>query len=316
MSSTATQSGVEYRLPFTDELGFCNVFFSALGGDGANNAAKLLFKLGVELYDLDGGYDAKYGSEKKGTATDVSVRFCGQDVPVRAAGPATKPHVLLIFHTRLIAPLELWRGFQPGGVAIVNSIESPQAIRAKLRVPSGTVYCLDATKIAAETNSRLNMPLLAMCCQVLGFDVEAVKGAIAKRWPRAAAANLAAFDAAVGTSGKAVFADDGAYQAVPWVRVFGQIGYKNMLNGGAIDALYHNTTGRDNSIAGQGRVPHFDPASCTSCGVCLTVCSDPGGLLWREGRMVGVDERFCKGCMRCVEVCPETKKGKALTFAE
>jgi Pyruvate/2-oxoacid:ferredoxin oxidoreductase delta subunit len=31
--------------------------------------------------------------------------------------------------------------------------------------------------------------------------------------------------------------------------------------------------------------------------------------------MVGIDERFCKGCMRCVEVCPETKKGKALTMA-
>jgi Pyruvate/2-oxoacid:ferredoxin oxidoreductase delta subunit len=44
------------------------------------------------------------------------------------------------------------------------------------------------------------------------------------------------------------------------------------------------------------------------------VCSDPGGLLWKEGRMVGIDDRFCKGCMRCVEVCPETKKGKALTW--
>jgi len=30
--------------------------------------------------------------------------------------------------------------------------------------------------------------------------------------------------------------------------------------------------------------------------------------------MAGIDETYCKGCMRCVEVCPETKKGKALTF--
>jgi len=314
MTSTATVTDTAYQLPFSDDLGFCNILFSALGGDGANNAAKLLFKLGVDLYDLDGGYDAKYGSEKKGTATDVSVRFCASDVPVRAAGPATKPHVLLIFHAGLIEPLELWRGFQPGGVAIVNSTESPEAIRDKLRLPSGTLYCLDATRIAAETNSRLNMPLLAMCCQVMGFDPEAVKEAIAKRWPRAAEGNLAAFDAAVGTAAKAAFADDGRYEPVVWARVYGQIGYRNMLDGGAIDALYHNTSGRDNRITGQGRVPHFDPDACSSCGICLTVCSDPGALLWREGRMVGIDERFCKGCMRCVEVCPTTKKGKALTW--
>ncbi len=106
------------------------------------------------------------------------------------------------------------------------------------------------------------------------------------------------------------------HTAPPWVRTFGQIGYRNMLNGGAIDALHHNTSGRDNRIAGQGRVPRFDPAACSSCGICLTVCSDPGGLLWHEGKMVGIDERFCKGCMRCVEVCPQTKKGKALTFLE
>jgi pyruvate ferredoxin oxidoreductase gamma subunit len=87
-----------------------------------------------------------------------------------------------------------------------------------------------------------------------------------------------------------------------------------MLNGGTIDALTHSTRDRDNRLAGRGRVPEFHAESCNSCGICLTVCSDPGGLLWREGRMVGIDEHFCKGCMRCVEVCPETKKGKALTF--
>ena len=88
-----------------------------------------------------------------------------------------------------------------------------------------------------------------------------------------------------------------------------------MLNGGTIDALTHTTYGRDNRIAGGGRVPRFDKQACSSCGICMTVCSDPGGLLWQEGRMVGIDDRFCKGCMRCVEVCPSTKKGHALTLA-
>ena len=44
-----------YRLPYQDELGFTNILLTALGGDGANMAAKLLFKIAVEALDLDGG---------------------------------------------------------------------------------------------------------------------------------------------------------------------------------------------------------------------------------------------------------------------
>lgn len=99
-----------YQLPFRDELGFCNVLISALGGDGANMAAKLLFEIGCGELGLDGGYDAKYGSEKKGTPTDVSVRFCTPGTPVRQSGPMQTPHFLVVFHADLIRPLELNRG--------------------------------------------------------------------------------------------------------------------------------------------------------------------------------------------------------------
>ena len=51
-----------YELPYRDELGFCNILISALGGDGANMAAKLLFRIGCGEFSLDGGYEGKYGS--------------------------------------------------------------------------------------------------------------------------------------------------------------------------------------------------------------------------------------------------------------
>ncbi|MFQ5895356.1 MAG: hypothetical protein ACE5JJ_06015, partial [Nitrospinota bacterium] len=70
-----------YQLPLQERRGFCNVFFSAIGGDGANMAARLLFQVGVDHLGLDGGYDASYGSEKKGTPTDVSVKFCPLGTP-------------------------------------------------------------------------------------------------------------------------------------------------------------------------------------------------------------------------------------------
>ncbi len=303
-----------YRLPYRDELGFCNVLISALGGDGANMAGKLLFQFGCDKLGLDGGYDAKYGSEKKGTPTDVSIRLGEVGTPVRQSGPTQTPHILVVVHADLIRPLELNRGLHPQATCIVNTTKTPQELRNVLNLHSGRVICVDATRIAFETGSRLNMPLLAILAEVLAFPQDELRTSIARQWPRAVEANLAAFTQAARTSVADTFHADG-FALLPPKPSRGSIGWRNMLNGGTIDALTHTTIGRDNRLAGRGKVPEFHPESCSSCGICLTVCSDPGGLLWKEGRMIGIDEKFCKGCMRCIEVCPETKKGKALSFA-
>lgn len=303
-----------YHLPARDQLGFCNILMSALGGDGANMGAKLLFKIGVTQFGLDGGYDARYGSEKKGTATDVSIRFCEPGTPVRQAGPTNRPHFMVVFHENLIEPLELYCGLQPGATCIVNSTQPPTMLRDKLRLPDGNIVTVDATRIAHDCQSRLNLPLLAVLCRELGFPLSDVSSLIAGQWPKQATANLAAFEQSLKETRSAVIAADGRFSPLGPKVSRGPIGWRNMLNGGTIDALYHTTAGRDNRLAGQGKVPAFDPTACTHCGLCLTVCSDPGGLLWKEGRMTGVDDRFCKGCMRCVEVCPENKRGHALSF--
>lgn len=300
-----------FTLPFRDELGFCNVLISALGGDGANMAAKVLFEVGCTTLELDGGYDAKYGSEKKGTPTDVSVRFCQPGTPVRQSGPTQTPHVLVIFRDDFIRPLELERGLRQGAIVIVNTRSNPQIIRDQLRMHSGKIICLDAGEIARQCHSRLNMPLLGVLGHELGFPDEALRSLISKKWPRVVANNLAAFDQALHGSVSQDFPPDGYSPVGPSV-TRGPIGWSNMLNGGAIDNRTHNTVGRDNRLAGRGKVPEFHRESCTSCGICLTVCADPGGLIWKDGKMEGIDESFCKGCMRCVEVCPQTKRGKAL----
>jgi pyruvate ferredoxin oxidoreductase gamma subunit len=86
-----------------------------------------------------------------------------------------------------------------------------------------------------------------------------------------------------------------------------------MLNGGTLDALTHNTSGKNNADVRFNLPPSYDRAACIDCAKCMTVCADPGAILWEGGKMVGIDLHYCKGCMRCVSVCPETKKGKALT---
>ena len=259
---------------------------------------------------LDGGYDAKYGSEKTGTPTDVSVRFCKAGTAVRAVGPTTTPHILVAFHESLIRPLALNKGLYPNAIAIVNSTKSPEEVRDILELNSGRVICLDASKIAEETHSRLNMPMLAMLCKVLSFPAEVVEDAVKKKWPRAAQANIAAFKAAASTAKEAEFTADGKYPLVEFSESRAGLGYLNMLPGGRIEALKHSTVQRNNAESRLGPNPIFNTDECTSCGMCLMVCPDPGAIVWKDKKMTGINENFCKSCLRCVMICPRT--GRAL----
>lgn len=301
-----------YQLPYRDGRGFTNCLLSAIGGDGANMAAKLLFKIAAEELNLDGAYDAKYGSEKKGTPTDVSLKLCAFGTPVRESGPTNRAHILVAFRENLIRSLSLNRGLSENATVIVNTCKSPQEIRDELQLHSGTIYTLDAAKIALETGSRLNMPMMAMLANVLNFPEEAVVKKITQTWPRAVEPNIAAYKAAVGQAVKAAFAADGKYEIMPPLDVQSRIGYDNMLDGGGIDAATHSTITRNNGYARSNPAPVFDRDACIDCTKCLAVCADPGAIVWKDGQMAGIDLTYCKACLRCVAVCPETKKGKAL----
>lgn len=305
----------DYVLPYQDEYGFTNILMSGLGGDGANMAAKLLFKIAVEKVDLDGGYDAKYGSEKTGTPTDVSIRLTTFGTPVRESGPTRRPHMLSVFREKLIATQSLVSGLQPDATVMVNTTRSPGEIREMLRLHSGKILTLDATRIALETKSRLNMPMLAVLSDRLGFPAEIVKEAITAQWPKAQAVNLAAYDQAVGLARSAHFEPSRDYPLVEPARVTSPIGYENMLNGGAIDALT-NCLVPDADAEPLGRVPVFAVELCSHCGLCLVPCPEPGAIVWKDKKMVAINAVYCKGCMQCVEICPTTKRGKALTEPE
>ncbi len=154
------------------------------------------------------------------------------------------------------------------------------------------------------------MPMVAMLCKVLNFPSEVVEEAVKKRWPRAAEANVAAFEAAASLAQEAKFAADGKYPLVESSESHGGLGFVNMLPGGRIDALKHSTVDRNNAAGRLGPNPLFEAKDCTSCGMCLTVCPDPGAIVWKEKKMTGIDSTYCKSCTRCVMICPRT--GRAL----
>ncbi len=298
-------------LPQSDSSGFCHLILSALGGDGANAMGKLLFQIAVEQLGLDGAYDARYGSEKTGTATDVSLRLCPLGTPVRESGPTQEPHILGVFRQNLIRRLRLNRGLRANATVLVNTENTPEGIRDQLELHSGVVTCVPASALASETGCRLNIPMLAVAARALGFPAELVRNSVERTWPAAREKNLAAFDQALERSVTQGFPADGNYPLAAADGSRGPIGYKNMLNGGVIDARCWLSSAMA-PLPGTGSIPAFYRDLCTDCGLCLVVCSDPGAVVWKDKKMVGIDDAYCKGCLRCVEVCPATRRGRAL----
>lgn len=301
------------NLPYRDSSGFCHVVLSALGGDGANATGKMLFQIAVNELGLDGAYDARYGSEKTGTPTDVSLRLCALGTPVRESGPTQQPHVLGVFRQNLIARLRLNRGLRADATVLVNSEDPPAVVRDQLQLHSGRIICLPATAITVETGTRLNIPMLAVVARALMFPIETVRQTLEKTWPAAAERNLKAFDLALECAVDEYFAADNKYALLPVNGTSrGAVGYLTMLNGGTIEAT-HWLSSEMPPFPGTGSVPVFHREACTDCGACFVVCSDPGSLIWVDKKLVGINEAYCKGCLRCVDVCPDSKKGKALT---
>ncbi|MEP0765618.1 MAG: 2-oxoacid:acceptor oxidoreductase family protein [Fimbriimonadia bacterium] len=305
----------ESRLPYRDELGFCNISMVALGGDGANSLGKMLFDTAVQVMDLDGGYDAAYGSEKKGTPTSVSVKLCEVGTPVRQVGPTRTPHILVVFREHLIQAMRLNEGLQENATVIVNTRLTPDEVRERLKLHSGRIICLDATEIATSTKSRINIPLFALLAHTLGFSDDKMKEMIAGQWPKLKDANLAAYEAAATHSVFASYPADGKYPLVPvdYDRK-PDIGYENQQIGAVVENVEHLNI-RSTKTMRAGLIPIFDAAACIHCVKCYFTCPDPGSVVFSGGQMIGIDYDFCKGCLRCIYVCPETKKGKALTQA-
>lgn len=309
----------KFQLPYSDELGFCNIKLSAIGGDGANMAGKMIFKIAVEYLGLDGAFDAKYGSEKKGTPTDVSVKLCELGNAVRESGPTEIPHILGVFREQLIEPLNLVMGLQENATVVVNTQKSPDEIRDMLKLHSGRIICIDALSIASETRSRLNMPMLCGVVKGLGLPEEIFEDTIRKTWPnpKVMEANIAAFEQTMSRMQDKTFEADGKYELVPGRWTYETpIGWRNQNIGGYMDNRTYSLHQKDNRITRQGLLPKLDEEICIHCGKCIYTCADPGAIVFENSRMTGFNYAYCKGCLRCVAVCPSTKKGKALSAAK
>ncbi len=302
-------------LPKTNKSGFFEIRMESIGGLGANLAGKVLAEAGVLGMGLNGVNFASYGSEKKGTPVKSFVKFSEPDFEIRSNSPVEEPHLLVIFHEKMIRTMVMTQGVHEDGVVIVNTARTPDDMRDELKLYAGTVICVDAIKIAVEEKVKLNTTMLGTIARASGFiDKTAVKDAISetfkKKYPHLIEANLRAFDRGYGEFTEKTFKPDGKYEYVPFSRSVPDLGYENAPIGGVI-LNPGNSVQKDLSASRTGHIPVFIKDKCTNCGECEITCPDYC-FVWEKGLdkhgrqrqlLRGIDYQFCKGCMKCVDIC-------------
>ena len=307
----------DLSLPVKNQFGFFEIRMESIGGQGANLAGKILSEAAILVAGYNGASFASYGSEKKGTPVRTYVRICEPDHEVRTNSPVEEPHVLVIFHESLIKAMPVTAGVKPDAAVIVNTRKSPDEIRDVLKLQGGTIYVLDAIKIAREEKVRINTVLLGAVAKAMEFFFpkehieESIRRVFMKKYPHLTDSNLKGFQRGYEEVQVKKFEDDGKYPFVPYKIPEPQLGYMNEPIGGTI-VNPGNTILKDFSASRVGYIPVWDPEKCTHCGECEMVCPD-GCIVWEEGPhpktgrpvmlMKGIDYQFCKGCGKCVEMC-------------
>ncbi len=302
-------------LPKVNKSGTYEIRMESIGGLGANLAGKMLAEAGVLGMGLNGVNFASYGSEKKGTPVKSFIKFSETDVEIRSNSPVEEPHMLVIFHEKMIETHALTQGVDKNAIIIVNTSGTPDEIREELKLYGGTIVCVDAIKISVQEKVKLNTTMLGAIARASGFiDKTALKNTISDTFKRKYVhlidANLRAFERGYNEVTIKTFEADKKYEYKPFTREVPDLGYENAPIGGVI-LNPGNSIYKELSTSRTGYTPIFNKDKCTNCGECEITCPDYC-FVWEKGIdkhgrekqiLMGIDYQYCKGCMKCVEIC-------------
>ncbi len=275
-------------LPLTNDNGYFEMRLESIGGLGANLCGKMLGELGALHLSLNASSFSSYGSEKRGSPVKAFVRWCSADRQIRINSPVVTPHILCIFHEGLLGKHPILAGVNKDTKIILNTALSPLEARRKWSLWEGTLYCIDALKIAMESQSRINMVLLGAIAKASGFiPLDAVnhlcKETIGQKYPNLIQANLAGLAQGYEKLSEGIVLSEktadqthrtlssphngaSAAQRFTW-------GYDNAPLGG-INPRAGSSVSNDLSPSREGYIPLFLQEKCINCGLCDSTCPD------------------------------------------
>lgn len=135
------------------------------GGQGAKTACLLLADAAFASGKHVQGFP-EYGPERMGAPITAYNRI--SDVPCTIHSNIYSPDYVVVVDESLLSSVDVTAGLSPEGAIVINSPQSADALRPKLRGYTGGVYTIDARRISEEYLGGYfpNTPMLAAIVQV------------------------------------------------------------------------------------------------------------------------------------------------------
>ena len=134
------------------------------GGQGAKTAAQFLAEAALDAGKYIQAFP-EYGPERAGAPIRTYTRISTE--PINLHCSVTNPEYVVVIDPTLTTPAVV-EGLGDKGVLLVNTQESPEAVRKKTNFLKGRVATVDATQISLDTFGRPmpNMPMLGALLKV------------------------------------------------------------------------------------------------------------------------------------------------------
>ncbi len=154
----------------------------ARAGQGAVTAAKLVAETALEL-DKFMQAMPEYGPERMGAPIKAFTRISPDPIEIHCN--IDHPNVVVVLDETLLSIVDVTEGLRDGGVIIVNTCKTPDALRAELGLEGRDVRVasVDASGISLETLKRdiPNTPMVGALAKVTGlFTLDEIIGHLTK----------------------------------------------------------------------------------------------------------------------------------------
>jgi len=120
-------------------------------GQGVVTAGELL----AEVAMTGGKYFQafpEYGSERMGAPIKCYTRISSEPIEIHC--PVLEPDVVIVVNPNLLGIVDITEGLKKDGLVIINTTESPAAMRKQIKFETGELWTVPASDIALEELKR------------------------------------------------------------------------------------------------------------------------------------------------------------------
>jgi pyruvate ferredoxin oxidoreductase gamma subunit len=152
------------------------------GGQGAVTASKVFADSALAEGKQIQAFP-EYGSERQGAPVKSFTRI--SDKPITIHSQVTNPDIVVVLDPSLLSVVDVTEGLAEEGKLLVNTVESPEKLREKMKLKGRKVFTIDATGISLKHLGKAipNTPMIGALVKATGMlNIEGVVEDFAKKF--------------------------------------------------------------------------------------------------------------------------------------